>query len=753
MGAGLSRVRRQTSYVNDYAANLALLMTRISNPGRAGGPITLLAQALLTILSTALILRLWRANLIVPFNYEADTIFELTLAKSIADGGWIWFIERLGAPFGLEIVAFPQNLTFSSLLMKVIALFTSEPGLVLNLFWLLAITLTSVVCHAALRSLTVSRATSFVISTLYALLPYTLFRNVAHASLTYIFVPVVAAFAVVVLASSRPSRDGAEKTPHIPRALLLAACVTIGFDYVYTAFFACFFLVMAGAVGAIHGRRWEPLKRAIPAIALISLCAAINLAPSLSSWHQQGLPPTMDYKSAAEAEIYGLKIRHVLTALIWRSKDAPTVAFPLENENASVTLGVVGAIGFLLALAYGLLGTRRGKDAMSWSAGVLTILGTLFATIGGFGAIFNVLVTPDIRAYNRIIVFLAFFAFLVLGLKLDGARLKFAALARVWRKPAWGAPLVTIALLGILLIGLADQGKMAKPLIARYANDKARADVEREMVRRIEQTLPHLQQVYQLPETPFPPDPGLERMGPYDHGRPYLWSQRLRWSWPNFSLRQDAWIRAIGMPGQDKFITNLVISGFDGLWLDRFGYKPSELATVEAELTAELGKPAATSRDGRYVLFSLQAQRERWLATGTEADRQQARETLMDAVQVRFDRGFYEEEVSPDGQRRWRWSKRFSALTVRNPTARTRRAEFRAQLGGNLHGVVTIKSGPYTVARDLTAGPTEVVVPVQLSPNSSSRIEFSFEGPRVEAPRDSRSLYFTIVNATIQEIK
>jgi phosphoglycerol transferase len=260
-------------------------------------------------------------------------------------------------------------------------------------------------------------------------------------------------------------------------------------------------------------------------------------------------------------------------------------------------------------------------------------------------------------------------------------------------------------------------------------------------------------QVYQLPETPFPPDPGIERMAPYDHARPYLWSQRLRWSWPNFSLRQDAWIRAIGEPGQDKFTTNLVASGFDGLWLDRFGYKPSDLATVEAELAGKLGQPVATSRDGRHVLFSLAAQRARWLATGTEADRQQARETLMEAIQVRFDRGFYGQEVSPEGQRRWRWSPRFSTLTVRNPTARVRTAEFRAELGGNPHGVVTIKSGAYTVSRDLAAGPNEVVVPIQLAPNSSSRIEFSFEGPAVDAPRDPRSLYFTIVHSTVQELK
>src|SRR5512140_3719238 len=137
----------------------------------------MLATGLITLLSTAVLLRLWRTDLRVPFYYGGDTLIELALAKSIADGGWIWSIERLSAPFNLEIVAFPQNLTVSSAVMKVIAFFTAEPSLILNGFWLLSIAITSVFCYIALRALAVSRSTSVVVSVLYALLPFTFFRN------------------------------------------------------------------------------------------------------------------------------------------------------------------------------------------------------------------------------------------------------------------------------------------------------------------------------------------------------------------------------------------------------------------------------------------------------------------------------------------------------------------------------------------------------------------------------------------------
>lgn len=718
----------------------------------------LLAQACLTVVSTAVILRLWKANLRIPFEYLGDTVFELALAKSIADGGWTWFIERLGAPFGLEIVAFPQNITFSSLVMKGIAIFTSDPGLILNGFWLLAVTLTSVTCHLALRSLSVSRASSWVMSTLYALLPYTLYRNTAHVNLTYIFVPVVSAFAVEVLAAARPATSAEQESPQVPRSLLLASCIAIGFDYVYTAFFACFFLVVAGTAGALFGRRCQPLWRVIPAIALVSLCAAVNVSPSLVSWHKHGMPPNMDYKTADQAEVYGLKIRHVITPVTdipWahaKSSDLQ-VTFPLENENQWAKLGVVGATGFLLALAFGLFGRRQGKGALTWSAGVLTIFGTLFATIGGFGVVFNLLVSPDIRAYNRIIVFLAFFAFLVIGLRLDALRGKFFGLAASWDRPTWASPLLAFALLCLLLIGLADQGQAAAPLVARYSSNKAHVDEEREIVNRIEQALPHVRQVYQLPETSFPPDPGLAQMQPYDHGRPYLWSKRLSWSWPSFSRRREAWSQAIGKPRQDRFVTNLVASGFDGLWLDRFGYKPSELAALEAKLITQLGKPLATSSHGRYLFFSLEAQRKQWLAEGTESSRLEARASLMEAIQVQFGPGFYDLEEAADGQTWHRWSQRESVMSIYNPSTRPRRVEFRAQVWGNPGGVLTIKSRGHETTLALKEGVNDFVVPLELASNSRSSIEFSLNGSKIQAPADPRLMYFAIVNSTVQLVK
>jgi phosphoglycerol transferase len=70
----------------------------------------------------AMLLRLWRADLHVPFQYEGDSVFYLVLVKAIASGEWIWSNNTLGAPFGINFAAFPQNITFTSGVMCLISI-------------------------------------------------------------------------------------------------------------------------------------------------------------------------------------------------------------------------------------------------------------------------------------------------------------------------------------------------------------------------------------------------------------------------------------------------------------------------------------------------------------------------------------------------------------------------------------------------------------------------------------------------------
>jgi phosphoglycerol transferase len=565
-------------------------------------------QLCLSAVAMTVILRLWSFHWLTPFNYRGDAIYQLSLAKSIAQGGWIWFIDRLSAPDTLAIGAFPQNLTISSAMMRVIAVFTNEPGLILNLFWLTAILLTSVSCFIALRSLGIAKNTNWVMSTLYALLPYALIRNTTHICLTFIFVPIISAYAVQVLAkaaSSAQSRDDLINH-NLSKTMVLIALIGVGFDFIYNAFFSCFFLFVAGLMAWLQTRNTLAPKKMAWAIGCILFCVLLNLLPSLWIWHDLGRPPS--YKSIGDAEVYGLKIRHMLSSPVINALFPPKapINFPLENENTSAVLGLVGAIGLVSSIIFGLLGNTKQKRFL-WAAGTLSIWGILFGTIGGLGAIFNQFISPDIRAYNRISVFIAFFAFFTFAALVDYVQNWINTRLTPLGKPIL-IKVIQTTLLGIILIfALIDQGRVIRPYLALQSYDFQASIEERDIVQKIEALQPPIHQIYQLPETPFPLDSGQEKMGPYDQGRPYLWSNRVRWSWPSYSNQHQEWVKKVGGPFDSQFLSNIVSSGFDGLWIDRFGYSSSDLNKVDSKLRNTLGPPTLESTSGRYQFYKLRS--------------------------------------------------------------------------------------------------------------------------------------------------
>ena len=609
-GAGVANTRDAVSPTHDSPAAIA---HPLKGDGAQGSEIAqhasrprialeLLSQALLVLAILVVTLRLWRADLAVPFNYWGDTLEQLAVAKNIADGGWIWFIDRLGAPFGLAVVAFPQNLTTTSVVLKLLSLFSKEPGWMLNVYWLLAVVGASVNAHLSLRVMGYRRASATALSTLYALLPYAFYRNVAHLPVVYPFIPVLAAFAVQVganVSSALTTRWG---------KYVVVCAIAQAFDYVYNTFFAVFVLVTAASLAFLYHRSKLQAARALVVVAVLVCATGVNLAPSFVEWSRHGKPPNTGYKFLAEAEIYGLKLRQLLSPVqpsklkLVHALAAAEQQFPNENENATTRLGSLLSIGLLAMIASCFFVQKL--TAQVRSAAALALACFLLATVGGFGALFNMLVTPDIRAYNRIVVFIAFFLIVYMADLIDR-----------WT-PAPGqyrtiggmriSPLAATCALGVaMIVGVADQGQAARPLVDRYGSDAASFWAERALVNEVERRHPEGGAVMQLPETIFPPDPGHERMLPYDQARPYLASSRLSWSWPSFSYRREAWYGALGDPKQPAFLNRLATSGFVGIWIDRWGYNAQDLASLEASLTTQLGAPIVGGVANRYAYFEL----------------------------------------------------------------------------------------------------------------------------------------------------
>lgn len=541
------------------------------------------------------------ADFAIPIWYEGDALYSLALAKGVVDHGSVLRNPDLGAPHGLEFHDFlnPYGLHFAAL--HAIALFTGEPGAAVNALWLLGFAAIAGGAFAALRMLGLPRAESAVAAVLYAFLPYHLARGEKHLFLSmYYLVPLAAALAV------RLHRDASLRVD--ARAALAAAAIAIGVGAsgVYYAFFACFFFAAAGVLAALALRRFAPLARAGVLVALVAASVGAGLAPSLLYWREHGTNRAVARRMAAEAELYGLKIAPMVLPIpahpihgwaeLRRRYDQRT---PLRNENTVATLGLVATAGFLLLVARALarVGGWRGEARLLDALAALNLAGLLLATTSGFGAVIARLGLRTIRAYNRISIWLAFFA-------LAAVVAAAAPLRERLVRTRVGAAAGVALLAAVLALGLADL--VSPAYLPDRAAVRSRFESDRAFVRAAEAALPADTAVFQLPHVEYPEVVGPRRMAPFDPLRPALHARSLRWSHGAMKGRPagDA-IAALGARPPAALPGALAAAGYGALLVDRSGYAPPQEAALRAALEPRLGAPLVESGDGRFLLYAL----------------------------------------------------------------------------------------------------------------------------------------------------
>src|SRR5262249_48084861 len=146
----------------------------------------------------------------------------------------------------------------------------------------------------------------------------------------------------------------------------------------------------------------------------------------------------------------------------------------------------------------------------------LNVFAVLLATLGGFGLLVAAAL-PQIRAYNRVSIYIGFFSLFALALFVD----KFYRLLTP-RKRLWA----NLALGGLMVAGVLDQARSTWANIPSDPERQAEFREDKAFVGEIEATLPAGAMIYQMPYTLFPEGDS------YEQARLYLHSQSLRWSFP-----------------------------------------------------------------------------------------------------------------------------------------------------------------------------------------------------------------------------
>ena len=555
-----------------------------------------LGQALLIIASLYVLLGGWHRDIRVPLRFSNDTLWYLMQSKSTVDHGWWWSNSSLGAPFALDELAYPSNSNVDQAIVWVVSRFVRNAAASVNLTWVIVVVLSGAFATWCMRKLGMSALSSTVAGTLFALSPYALYREIDHFSLAIYLVPFPCT-AALLLASGRAPQSWYWKGA----AVVLAGCALLAFNYVYYAFFGSFCVGVGTLVGYLA--HWD--KRLLAAgsmcIAVIAGCTLLNLAPSFYSWSRHGKPTVMLDKAPAESEIYALKIRHLISPVFehpfapfrkWVQREA-AARFPIENENVTARLGLVGTLGFLGLLALLFLSEAVLPRAPTiLGASRLTLAALLLSTVGGFGSLFNLFVSPDIRAYNRMFPFIEFFSLLAVAFAIDS--LFTTGRAR------------TVAAVVILAVGIADQGQAAQHVNVQYNSIAAEISGLDAFVRKLESTLPDRAMVLQLPFRTYLNETGVARMRPYDHFKPYVVSHALRFSYPALSNEQVHWQQAVARLDLQRLAFRLAAEGFSAILVDRYGYEDNGGA-VTAAIRRTVGDDSVIAETGRYVAFDIRA--------------------------------------------------------------------------------------------------------------------------------------------------
>ncbi|HEY8303333.1 MAG TPA: hypothetical protein VIG42_01975, partial [Solirubrobacteraceae bacterium] len=515
-----------------------------------------LAAIALSTLIAALALQLGEAHLSLPWSYasEGDTKFYLLLVKSIVTHGGYQTNSSLGAPFGLALYDFPQGGdNLSLLLVRGLGAFSQNPAWVLNVFFMLTFPLTAASAYAALRLLKVSVGVAVVCAVIFALLPYHFYRGESQVLLSAYYGVPLGALTFLRLwderglfarrgarvdrtpagrdaaCEQRQARTSAQAPPvkesMARRAgawlsgttvLTVLCCLIVGSTGLYYAVFTLLLLLGGSLLALLVGRGWQAALSGTLAASLIAATLAVNLAPSLAYRSAHGANVAIK-RTTIEADQFGLRLTDLLLP-VQEHRFGPLANVNQRYTEATSTgyceacfenLGAVGSAGFLwlavvalvsIAGVAGAAGARQSRAnrfaaAAYRPASLGVALCFVLATIGGIASLIAFFLTRDIRGWNRISLFIAFFSLYAVGMLLDAGRRRLAGSGA-------GRLATAVALAGVLAFGVLDE--TSGFFVPKYAKNAAQWKSDARFVGEIEARMPAGASIFQLPYVPFP---------------------------------------------------------------------------------------------------------------------------------------------------------------------------------------------------------------------------------------------------------
>ena len=535
-----------------------------------------------------------------PLRYDGDNLFSLWRIENFKES-FAFNSPRVAYPFDSDFADYPDSDKGNFFILKYLAYIFDSPVKARNVYYLLGFVVNFIAAFVVLRLLGLKVLYALCGAIIFDFVPFHMMR-IAHISYTWYFtIPIFYYLSYIIFACERKSA---------PRkynyGVLLILSLLLGSFGLYYAVFGSIMLLISGLGGSIRNRSIKNFIVSSLYVICIGVVVLANATPTWSHRINYGYNKESVQRSPAEGEIHGFKLTHLLLprnghrfSSFASLKHKYLTSTPLNHENVTSSLGILGVCGFMSICTYILIVIARGGGSIQYSHVTLMSLALLLlGYVGSFGTIISFFIRGYIRGWNRISIFLAFMCVYVLFLEMQNVTRRCLNRFNMLKFVEF------VLLFFITSFALFDQSSKGdcyytKDIRNKYVLDKS-------FIEQIELALPQYSAVYQLPYVVFPETGRIESdIISYGKTIPFFLSKNLRWShgglkgWPADVFYRD--LSKAPIASQLAVIRQL---GFSGIYIDKRGYSDKGQKIIN-ELEKLLGDKPLVRKDNNAVFFRV----------------------------------------------------------------------------------------------------------------------------------------------------
>jgi phosphoglycerol transferase len=567
-------------------------------------PWWILIGTIFSFFYASILLSGWKTGLIpnlkYPYVYGGDATFMSWEIQRLIEG-WLFDNPRSGYPFGSNFLDYAHSDNGNLLILKLFGMLTGTFYGALNLYLLTGFSVVFIVSFLVFKAFSLRPIYAFVAAMLFTFAPFHLWRLFGHIYYTWYFVvPIFFLYGWKIFFND-PSIWPLRNLKKI--FLLFATLILLSSFGVYYAFFGVITLIVCGIAAALSQKKIQGFFVSLVLSSMLMFGVGLNVLPNLIYKHANGPNPETAYRSPKETEIYALKIAPLFFP-IWNHRiqklrrpiDKYLIHFD-ANEATFSSLGLIASLGLIsLGFCIFLAALGRQIDIRLGLLSTLVLSFFLISTAGGLNVFFALYVSPLIRGWNRISIFISFASLTALFLLLQESK-KLNALYKKNKLMFYSIPLF------ILGIGLLDQTPKTLTPLTTYSKNFFNED--QEFISKIESLLPTGSAIYQLPYMGFPEYGRYEQLSDYELTRGFINSKNLRWSHAGIKGREgDFFYRYLSKEPLAKQLDVIKRLGFSGIYIDRRGF--SDNANDLTNQLSKLGyQPALVRKDKQIVFYRI----------------------------------------------------------------------------------------------------------------------------------------------------